>query len=497
MKARRKIFDRKLLVGASVLVTLGLLSVGLMPALGRDKPNAPPADAMRYANSLSQAFEYAAKKISPSIVTIRAVKHFKPSANNGENQFFQFQIPNDTPFGNQLLKRFFNQLPSQVPPQQGLGSGVIVSGDGYILTNNHVVGQADEVSVQLPDGSEHEAKVIGTDPMSDLAVIQIKAKGLPVARLGNSDDLKVGEWVVAAGNPFGLNDTITAGIVSATGRSNMRIAEYEDFIQTDAAINPGNSGGALVDIEGDVVGINTAIATSNGGSNGVGFAIPINMARSVMNSLIHHGRVIRGWLGVGIQPLTAHMAKSFGYDSKAGVLIGEVMSGGPADHAGMEPGDIVTEFNGTKIKDVSQFRNLVASTEPGTKADIEVFRNGAEKTLTAKLTKRTEDTGSAASGREESTELGMHVQNLTSDEARSMGLDPDTHGVLVTDVDPGGVAGRAGLETGNVILKVQGTPVENTAEFHRQLRKQDLKKGVRLLIQAGDTQHFVLLRTGD
>jgi serine protease Do len=407
------------------------------------------------------------------------------------------QLPEGTPFDNDMLRRFFNQLPERQLPQEGLGSGVIVNSDGYILTNNHVVRGADEVTVTLHDGRELHAKVVGTDRMSDLAVIRVKAEDLPAATLGSSDKLRVGEWIVAVGNPFNLSNTITAGIVSAKGRSNVRIAEYEDFIQTDAAINPGNSGGPLVNLRGEVVGINTAIASRGGGNNGVGFAIPIDMARTIMESLIQSGHVTRGWLGAVLQPLDENLAKSFGYDSTDGALIASVQPDGPAEEAGLKQGDIVTSLDGTKIKDMAQFRNLVAAAEPGTKATLELFRDGRAKTLTVKLGTRPDGEVAANTGNDSADELGLAVANLTPETARALGLKADARGVAITDVDPDSAAARAGLERGNLILNVGSTPVGSVAEFQAQLAKHDLKAGIRLLVQAGDLQRFVLLRSGE
>ena len=497
MQTGQRFLDRRFPFVASIIVALSILATGWVPALADDKPvRVPPEQALRVANALSDSFEYAAETIRPSVVTIKSVKHFRPAASSGQRLTPMPQLPEGLPFDGDLLRRFFNQLPERMPPQEGLGSGVIVSADGYILTNNHVVGGADEVTVTLHDGNPLPAKVVGTDPMSDLAVIRVKAADLPAAKLGDSSALKVGEWVVAAGNPFGLTDTITAGIVSAKGRSNVRIAEYEDFIQTDAAINPGNSGGPLVNLRGEVVGIDTAIASRGGGNNGVGFAIPIDMAKTIMESLIHTGHVTRGWLGCVLQPLDENLSKSFGYDSTDGALIANVQPDGPAADAGLKQGDIVTTFEGTKIKDMTQFRNLVAGAEPGTKAKLEIYRDGHEKALTIKLGTRPETEEVAArTGGSDSEALGLTVTNLTPETARSLGLKADTHGVVITDVDPDSAAARAGLERGNVILKVQDTPVTSVSEFQAQLARQDLKSGVRLLVQAGDLERFVLLRS--
>jgi serine protease Do len=490
--------DRKIPRASSWPLVVGLLlSVVSPPAFAGDKPpQAPPEEALRYANALSTAFGYAAETISPSVVTIRVVKHFKAAARGGNGAGLP-QLPEGLPFDNDLLRRFFgDRFQNQLPPQEGMGSGVIVSADGYILTNNHVVGDADEVTVTLHDDRELHAEVVGRDPLSDLAVIRVKAHDLPSAKLGNSEDIKVGEWVVAAGNPFGLlSDSITAGIVSAKGRSNVRIVEYADFIQTDAAINPGNSGGPLVNLRGEVIGINTAIISRGGGNNGVGLAIPISMAKSVMESLISKGHVTRGWLGVGIQPLNEDMAHSFGYDSTEGVLIGNVIKNGPADEAGLKQGDIVTAFDGTKIKDTQQFRNLVAAAEPGNKAKLEVLRDGAKKSISVKLALRSEDEEVAAAGQGDANELGLTVTNLTPEARRALGLDRDVEGVAITQVDPDSAAYRAGLREGQLVLDVQGTPVNSVAEFRTQVAKHDLKKGIRLRVQVGEQQVFVLLRS--
>jgi serine protease Do len=496
-------------VVVTALVGLGLLLWGarVERAVADDPPKTPShEEALHYADALSGAFSGAADTIHPSVVSIRAVKKakiVKPSSDSGGSLP---EMPKGLPFDNDLLRHFFGgKMPEiTIPPQQGIGSGVIVSAEGYILTNNHVVGDADEVEVTLPDGREHRAKVVGADPLSDLAVIQIKVPDLKPAKLGDSSRLKVGEWVVAAGNPFGLSNTITAGIVSAKGRANMpnmRIAEYEDFIQTDAAINPGNSGGPLVDLRGEVVGINTAIASRTGSNNGVGFAIPINMAKSIMKNLIEHGQVVRGWLGISIQPLTEDMAKSFGFESTAGVLIGDVLADGPAQKAGLKRGDIVTKFAGEKVKDISQFRTAVAETEPGTKVKIEIYRDGKSRTMKVEVgkLKGTPTTMQRSTESERGTvdELGISVANASPETPHGMGLPEDVHGVLVTQVDETGTAARAGLRVGDVIVDVQGVPTTDVAAFREQIGKHDLKKGIRLLVQTGETRHFVLLRDED
>jgi len=469
---------------------------GLSPALAKDNQDKlTHQEALRYAEGLSVAFEQAANAIRPSVVTITANKHFKPTQQLGQGRNLPPGMRN-FPFNDDFLRRFFGEnAPRELPPQRGVGSGVIVSDDGYVLTNNHVVADADEVTITLDNGRELPAKVIGTDPMSDLAVVRVDASELPAARLGDSDGLRIGEWVVAAGNPFGLRDTVTAGIVSAKGRSNVRIAEYEDFIQTDAAINPGNSGGPLVDLHGRVVGINTAIATRNGGNEGIGFAIPINMAKTIMDSLIHHGEVVRGWMGVAIQPLNETLAKSFGRESTDGALIGDVLPNGPAAEAGLKPGDIVVKFGKTDIRDVQQLRNLAAATEPGTKVKVEVERKGKPLTVSLRVAQREAQQTAAASAQGMSEELGLEVADLTPQQARALDLEPGTHGVVVTQVSTSGLAALAGIQPGDVIIDVQGTPVSNVAEFQQELSKRDLKSGIRLSVQSGGMRRFVVLQS--
>ncbi|MBN1513335.1 MAG: DegQ family serine endoprotease [Phycisphaerae bacterium] len=484
------------LLSASLLaLLLCLCGAGVTWASSRNTQDGmTPEEAIRYANGLSIAFEHTADVIQPSVVTIKAVKHFQPAQHWERRELPSPGSAVPWPFNDDLLRRFFNEgIPREMVPQQGMGSGVIVDANGYILTNNHVVAGADEVTVTLANGRGLHAKVIGTDPMSDLAVVQVNEKGLQAAKLGDSDALRVGEWVLAAGNPFGLRDTVTAGIVSAKGRSNVRIAEYEDFIQTDAAVNPGNSGGPLVDLEGNVVGINTAIASHNGGNNGVGFAIPINMAKSIMDSLIHKGQVVRGWLGIAIQPLDETMARSFGYDSTKGALVGDVFPDGPARDAGLKPGDIIVRFGDTQTDDPNQLRNLAAATEPGTKVAVELIREGKPLTVHIMVTQR-EGMPVAAGETDVSNDLGLTVEDLTADQARSLGINRDVQGVVVTQVDPNGIAYLAGMQPGNVIVDVHGTPVHNTREFQHELATHDLKSGVRLAVQAGDNRLFVMLQ---
>jgi len=447
-----------------------------------------------------KAFSYVAKKVSPAVVFIQVEKTVK-------NQPMEFSSPfgKGGPFGDDFLKHFFGpsfpgqQRQFQVPQQQqrivGQGSGFIISKDGYILTNNHVVSDADKVTVKLEDGREFIAKTIGTDPHTDVAVIKIDAKNLPVIPLGDSDKLEVGEWVVAIGNPFGLSHTLTVGVVSAKGRSSVGLADYENFIQTDAAINPGNSGGPLVDLDGRVIGMNTAIFSRSGGYMGIGFAIPINMIKAVKKQLVKAGRVIRGYLGIVIQNMTPELAKSFGLDDHKGILVAQVSENSPAEKAGLKQGDVIVEFDGKTVEKVSPFRNNVAFKKPGSKQKITILRNGKQKTLSVTIGELPDDEFSASGEPTQSlNKLGLTVQTLTTDLAKQFGLQ-DTKGVLVTQVTPDTIADMAGIKAGAVILEVNRKSVSNAEEF-KKIVAQSLKKGsVLLLIKEGRYSRYVVLKT--
>lgn len=487
-----------------LVAIVATLSVGIAASSHRantaiaDTPNRtqPSSEGLAHADQLSAAFEYVAETLAPSVVTIRSTKEVEvPAALQRFPDRFFFDSPLDRFFGDQFSRRF---EPGPTPParqfQQGEGSGFIVSPDGYILTNSHVVNDADEVTVTLPDDREFVADVVGTDPKTDVAVIKIDSSGLTPVQLGNSDDLRVGQWVVAAGNPFGLSSSITTGIVSATGRSRMGITDYEDFIQTDAAINRGNSGGPLVNLRGEVVGINTAILSGTGGNIGIGFAIPINMAKDVMDELIEYGRVVRGYLGAVIQDLSDGLAKSFGYDSTDGVIVTELTDDGPADKSGMARGDIITHLDGEPVTDVAQLRFHVAGIDPGTKVDVTIFRDGKPKTMKVKIEELPVEATHRPSTEGSDLNLGMTVETLASNEARRFGVDADVSGVVVTGVEPLGPAARAGLRPGDVITHVHDTAVQNQGQFRRALRKFDLSEGVRLSVQSGPRLRYVFLQ---
>lgn len=451
---------------------------------------------------MAQAFTAVAKSLRPSVVSVSSVTNVRPRAARPEMRGFRNrQVPNQLPeelrefFGGQAPDQFqqFGESPERGMQQRGVGSGVIVSPEGFILTNNHVVRGADEVSVTLSDGRIFKAKVVGGDDKSDLAVIQIKAAGLVAAKLGDSDSLEVGQWAVAIGSPFGLDQTVTAGIISAKGRS-VGINDYEDFLQTDAAINPGNSGGPLVNLKGEVIGINTAIASRSGGYQGVGFAIPSNMASSVMHSIITSGTVERGWLGAAIQDLNEELAKSFQFEG-TGVLIGDVVAGSPAEKSGMKAGDIVTSYQGKPTLSANQLRNSVAATTPGTKAKLEVYREGKAMALEVPIGKLETTKVSTGSNRSGSAvpELGLTLGDLTAENAREAGADERLRGALVEEVEQGSLAARVGLRAGDVIVSVDSTPVPDAASFHRLATKENVEKGMRLQIVREGTRRFVYI----
>ncbi len=484
------------LVAAAVLALPGIVSQLTYAAESAQARAA--REALAQAVDLSQGFQAVAKALRPSVVSITSVKRFRAEA--APRRAPRMPLPDELrPFFGDDLDRFFSPFEFRFPApdleQRGLGTGVIVSENGYVLTNYHVVRGADELDVHLSDGRTFRAKVVGTDEKTDLAVLKIDANGLVPAKLGDSDQLEVGQWVIAIGSPFGLEQTVTAGIISAKGRADIGLAEYEDFIQTDAAINPGNSGGPLVNMRGEVIGINTAIASRTGGYMGIGFAIPSNMALAIKDAIIKHGRVDRGWMGAMIQDLTDKLAQSFGYNSTDGVLIGDVVPDGPAEKAGLRSGDIVVRFNGKPVRNANQLRNTVAGTTPGTRVTVQVFREG--KMLTVPLVVGQLEAQMAAvpgAGQSESS-LGITVQTLTPELAGEVGADENDKGVVVTRVEPGSLAQMSGIQPGDLILAVGNTPVTNVADFRRAMQQQELSKGVRLLVKHQGVRRFVFLQS--
>ncbi len=440
------------------------------------------------------SFRDVVQAVAPAVVNINTTARIQ--ARGPALPFFH--DPWSDLFGDDFFEDFFRrQMPPRTYEQRALGTGVVVSEEGYVLTNNHVVARADEIQVTLEDGRRFEAKVVGTDAATDLAVLKIEADDLVAARLGDSDRLEVGDWVVAVGNPFGLDHTVTAGIVSAKGRAGVGVARFEDFIQTDAAINPGNSGGPLLDLQGRVVGINTAIATRTGSYAGIGFAIPINMARRVMESLIETGEVERGWLGVYIQDLTPDLARSFGFDGTEGVVVSQVVKDGPAAEAGLIEGDIILEVKGRKVRDGRELLAAVAALAPGSTVELEVFRDGSRQGMTVTLGVRPAEEGRAAGEGGPSTirDLGLQLRTLTPELAQRHDLHL-SEGVLVTGVAPGSLAQAAGIRPGDVIVSVNGRRVESVDDLREAMGREGLRQGVRLLLDSQGRRHFVFLRQG-
>jgi serine protease Do len=349
-----------------------------------------------------------------------------------------------------------------------MGSGVIISPDGYIITNNHVVDGAAELTVPLPDKREFKGKVVGTDPKTDLAVVKVDGSGLPHVRWGDSSRLQVGEYVLAVGNPFGLNSTVTLGIVSALGRGRMGITQYEDFIQTDAAINPGNSGGALINTAGELVGINTAIISQTGGYQGVGFAVPATMAQPVFESLVKTGKVVRGYLGVGIQDLTPDLAKSFNLKQAKGALVGNVAEDSPAERAGLKQGDVIIAYQGKPVEDPAMLQREVTRTPVGTKATVKVIRDGHEQELSVTIGEQAEKAKVAsADSSMENALAGIEVQSLDMQTARELGLRGKVQGVVVVDLEPDSQAERAGLAPGDVIQQINRQPIKSVNDYEK------------------------------
>jgi serine protease Do len=433
------------------------------------------------------------KKVSPAVVKIETTTKIEGASMQ--------QMPGfDDPFWRRFFgDQFGGNLHGQMAPQiqHGIGSGVIVTKDGYIMTNNHVVDGAKEVKVTLQDGRELTAKVIGRDPKSDIAVVKIDAKDLPTVSLADSDKVEVGDVVLAIGNPFGVGQTVTSGIVSAKNRGNMGIEDYEDFIQTDAAINPGNSGGALIDIDGRLVGINTAILSRSGGSQGVGFAIPSDLARNVMESLVKNGKVTRGYLGVVIQTITPDLEQEFNLKDNKGALVGDVVPNGPADKAGLKDGDVVTEFNGHPVIDSRRLQLEVASTAPGSTVPVQILRDGSKKTLdvTVKQLPGSDKLAQADSSSTDDTGTlnGVEVADLDQQAHQQFNVPKNVKGAVVTQVDPGSPAAEAGLKPGVVIQEINHQPVKSADEAVKLTEKSENNKRTLVRIWDNGGSHYVVV----
>jgi len=429
-------------------------------------------------------FATLAKRVGPSVVNVSTTQVRKaaadvPSPFDGDDPMSQF------------WQRFFGgRIPRGSQRQMGLGSGFIIDRNGTILTNYHVVDGAQKISVTLSDGKSYDAKVLGKDQKTDIAVIKIDAgQDLPAVTLGDSDRLDVGEWVMAIGNPFGLDHTVTSGIVSAKGRQ-IGAGPYDNFIQTDASINPGNSGGPLINLRGEVVGITTAIYSQSGGNIGIGFAIPTNSIKEVLPQLKDKGRVVRGYLGTTVQKITPEIADSLGVKQQRGALVADVVRGSPAERAGIKTGDIITEFNSKEVKDSTELPGLVARVAPGTGTSVKVLRDGKEMTLAITVGEM-KDTEVAASGQQ--GELGLAVQPVTPEVAQSLGLDR-AEGLVITEVKPGSAADDAGLREGDLITQINRRPVKNLADYNREMAQSKKGQSVLLLVRRGDSSVFLALK---
>jgi serine protease Do len=452
------------------------------------------------AKELSRAFSSAAKTAMPAVVSIKVEKTITgPAMGYGGSSGF-----ND-PFGqfnDDFLRRFFgDRMPQQRSPrkyhQEGQGSGFIISEDGYILTNNHVVGDVDKITVELKDGRTFsKAKLIGTDPDSEVALIKIEGTNFPVLPMGDSSKIEIGDWVIAIGNPFGLSETVTVGVISAVGRNfDQRIARYENFIQTDAAINPGNSGGPLINLDGQVIGINTAIVSESGGYMGIGFAIPVNMARTIGEQLKKSGKVSRGYLGLYAQDVDADTAELLGLKDAAGVVISMIEKGSPAERGGLKVQDVILALDGKKVQTYEAFRNEVAMLSPGTKVRLDVLRGGKALELTVTLGERP----SAAAKQEQASQepqqaLGLEVQDLTKDLADQLGYKVG-EGVIVTAVAPDSPAAQKGIQPQDVIVSVNGRTVSSVQAFAAAVKRSAKSGKVLLLVKRGDVSQFVTVRT--
>ena len=492
--------------GHRMMVLAALAGLAVAPTLlaadtvtftnAETRSNAAAGDAIM----LSNAFRSVAEILRPSVVQIISIDH--PPFASGENRRVR-------PDRNQIPEQFRDLLPEmprtapesnrRQPDRMGQGTGVIATADGLVITNNHVIEGADEVKILLHDGRETTATVIGADPATDLAVLRIDASDLVAAKFGDSDESQVGDWVIALGSPFGLSQTVTAGIVSALGREGMGLATFENYIQTDAAINPGNSGGPLANIYGEVIGINSAISSAAGGNDGIGFAIPSRMVQRIVNDLATDGTVERGWLGVNIQPLDEGLAASFGHEARSGVLVAGVLDGTPAANAGLEPGDIVLNINGRRTDTPAGLARRIADFAPDTAVSLEILRNGKQLSRTAVLGVRPgsqSPTEVEEAPEPETPRLGLELAPL--DEAMSLeaGLTSET-GLFVKGVLTDGPAAAAGIEPGDAILRINDFRPTSLEAFQKALDEIDPDQTIRLLVERRGMTRFVLVDTGN
>ena len=460
----------------SVLICFALASRGGCEDIGKESIGFP------------RSFADLAEKVKPAVVNISSTSTVTVPG-NPFHQFFGPGQEGENDQYNDFFRHFFKETPDKKMKQQSLGSGFITSKDGYIVTNNHVVDKAEEIKVKLTDGREFKAKVIGRDETTDLALIKITdpAGDLPILALGDSERMRVGDWVLAIGNPFGLEHTVTQGIISATGRV-IGSGPYDDFLQTDAPINPGNSGGPLVNLRGEVVGINTAIFS---GGQGLGFAIPSALAKSVTTQLKEKGKVVRGYIGVTIQSVTPELAKSFGLKETQGALVGDVVKGGPAEKGGIRIGDVISTFDGKKVKSSNDLPRMVAETPVGKTVDVSVIREGKEHHLSLKVEELTKEKIAAQSSAPVQS-FGMKVDNITPQMRQQFGT-AEKSGVIVASVEQGSLADTAGIQQGDVIKEVNRKPVRDLAEFNEAIATSGKGEAVLLLLKRDKQTFFVTL----
>ncbi|MDI6728771.1 MAG: DegQ family serine endoprotease [Thermodesulfovibrionales bacterium] len=460
--------SEKLVTRCSLLVTFLLFVCLLLPSV--ILADTTDKESTEILTKFGEAMSKVAERVKPAVVNISTSRTVKAQ----RHPFF------DDP----LFRRFFGEPGPQKRKVTNLGSGVIATPDGYILTNNHVIEGAEDIIVKLSDGKEYKGRAIGMDSRTDIAIIKINETNLPTVPWGDSDKLRVGEVVLAVGNPYGLSQTITMGIISALGRSGIGITDYEDFIQTDAAINPGNSGGALVNIRGELIGINTAIFSTSGGYQGIGFAIPSNMVKNVMDSIINQGRVVRGWLGVQIQPLTTELVKQLGLKDEGGVLLVDVVEGGPAEKGGLKRYDVIVEYDGKKTDNPFHFKNMVAATKPGKTVEIKIIRNG--NLLTAKVTiaELPIEPQIVSPAQFENSLRGVSVQEVTDEILQKLGITRKIKGVLVNNIEEDSPA-LGILAKGDIIMEVNRKPVTNTKEYNDTVSKIEKGKDILLGIMRG------------
>ena len=483
----------KKLVQKAVVASIAIAAVGAVLTWGgQSLPSSHASSGIQPAATAvalpiapgANGFTEVAKAVTPAVVNITTVTAEKVS--DGRKIPDELRDRMEEFFGGPGGPRGFRGPQGPGEPRGhrggGQGSGVIVSPDGYVLTNNHVIEGAQEVTVTLPDKREFKGTIVGADPKTDLAVVKIEGQNLPTVVWGDATKLQVGEYVLAVGNPFGLNSTVTLGIVSALGRGRMGITQYEDFIQTDAAINPGNSGGALVNTRGELVGINTAIFSQTGGYQGVGFAVPTSMGKPIYESLIKTGKVVRGYLGVGIQDLSQDLAKSFGIKHAKGALVSDVKEDSPADRAGLKQGDVITAYQGSPVEDAVALQRLVTRTVVGMKVPVKVIRDGHEKDLTVTIGEQLDTTkvAKADAGEADYAFAGVAVQDLDRETAKELGIKGKAQGVVVTGVEPESGAEKAGLMAGDVIREINRQPVKSVKEFEKA--SSAIKKGDNVLI---------------